>query len=91
VFGAKPDRLPGSARTRPAIPDECFMILVDESDGRVRTLAFVFPQEPRPNTELGDYLTTIDAIELRTGLDFLADLPDEAEADLESRRAARVW
>jgi len=84
-------RLPGRGNRRPVIPAECFMILIDESDNRVRTLAFLFPQEPAPNTDLSHYLTTIDEIERRTDLDFLAALPDDAEAELESRPASRVW
>jgi endonuclease G len=85
------NRLPGRGNSRPVIPEACYMILIDESDNRVRTLAFLFPQEPAPNTDLSHYLTTIDEIERRTDLDFLAALPDEAEADLESRPASRVW
>ena len=84
-------RLPGRSNSRPVIPEACYMILIDESDNRVRTLAFIFPQEPAPNTDLSHYLTTIDEIERRTDLDFLAALPDDAEAELESRPAARVW
>ncbi len=84
-------RLPGRGSARPVIPEACFMILVDESDHRVRTLAFLFPAEPIADTDLADYLTTIDEIERRTGLDFLAALPDDAEAELESRPASRVW
>lgn len=91
VFGAAPRRLPGGGRGGPAIPDSCFMIVLDESDGRARALAFVFPQEPAAGAELEEFLTTIDEVERRTGLDFLAELPDPAEAELESRRAGRVW
>ncbi len=91
VLGDPPARLPGRDRNRPAIPESCFMIVVDESDGRVRTQAFLFPAEPRDGTRLGDYLTTIDEIEFRTGLDFLAELPDDAESALEAKRASRVW
>lgn len=100
VLSVPPSRLPGRARTRPAIPDACYMILVDESDDRVRTLAFLFPPEPARSAELSDYLTTIDEIEYRTGLDFLAALPDPADpaetaktakTALEAQPASRVW
>ncbi len=92
VFGKSPARLPkGGGATAPAIPEGCYMILLDESDGRVRTLSFLFPQEPAEGAKPEDYLTTIDEIERRTGLDFFAELPPEVEAELESRRAARVW
>ncbi len=92
VFGASPERLAGRAgQVTPAIPEACFMIVIDESDGRVRSLAFLFPQEPPTGAELAEFLTTIDEIERRTGLDFLAELEDVAETEVEARRAGRVW
>jgi endonuclease G len=75
---------------RVAVPDAFFMIVVDESDGRVRTQAFLLPQEP-VSERLDSYLVSIDEVERRTGLDFLAELPDDAETALESRPAARAW
>jgi endonuclease G len=67
------------------------MIIVDESGGRVRAAAFLFPQDTPTEAALGDYLTTIDEIERRTGLDFLSELSDPAESALEARRLERVW
>ncbi|ATC64548.1 endonuclease [Nibricoccus aquaticus] len=87
VFGAKLERL---AR-KVAVPEAFFMIVVDESEGRVRAQAFLFPQEAEEGDELGKYLVSIDEIEARTGLDFLSVLPDEAEAALEAKRVTRVW
>lgn len=87
-----PPRLPErSIGVQPAIPEACYMILVDESEGRVRSLAFLFPQEPAAGAEPEDFLTTVDEIERRTGLDFFAELNPDAETELEARRAARVW
>lgn len=73
----------------PALPDACYMILLDESDGRLRTLAFLFPQDAAG--ELASYLTTIDTIEAQTGLDFFSALEDAAEDQLEAHQATRVW
>ena len=86
VFPARPERL----KKRVAVPSAFFMIVVDESEGRVRAEAFVMPQDAAGAT-LDAYLTSIDEIERRTGLDFLSALPDMAEAALESRRATRAW
>jgi len=72
------------------VPEACYMILVDENAGRLRTLAFIFPQQPRSDN-LADYLTTIDEIEARTGLDFFGVLPAAAEQTLEATKASRVW
>ncbi|WP_043582531.1 DNA/RNA non-specific endonuclease [Geminisphaera colitermitum] len=85
VFGPKPKTLRGGV----AVPEACYMIVLDESDGRLRCQAFIFPQNAEG--DMGRYLVTIDEIEQRTGLDFLHELPGEAEALLESRRADSVW
>ncbi len=87
VFGARPTRL---AR-RVAIPEAFFMIVVDENEGRVRTAAFLLPQDLPDGATLPDYLVSIDEIEMRTGLDFLHELPDAAEALLEAKKIERVW
>jgi endonuclease G len=86
VFGPRPEKL----QQRVAVPEAFYMLIVDESDGRVRTQAFLLPQEPG-SPDLDSYLVSIDEIERRTGLDFLPELPDDAEALLESRPAARPW
>lgn len=92
VLKKPPARLPArGGATGPAIPTECYMIVVDENDGRVRTLAFLFPQEPPAGARPEDYLTTVDEIERRTGLEFFAELPIDAENLIEARRAERVW
>jgi endonuclease G len=87
VFGANPPKL----RQRVAVPDAFYMIVVDESDGRVRAQAFLFPQETPATARMEDYLVSIDDIERRTGLDFLSELPDDAENTLEARRVERAW
>jgi len=94
IFGAQPQRIGQGIATRAnapvAVPEACYMILVDENEGRLRTLAFIFPQQPRSDN-LADYLTTIDEIEARTGLDFFSALPAAAEQALEGSKASRVW
>jgi endonuclease G len=87
VFEVRPTRLPAG----PAVPEAFFMVLVDESDGRIRTQAFLFPQETQAGVPLERFVTTIDEIERRTGLDFLSELEDVAEESLESKRAQSVW
>ncbi len=87
VFGATSERL----RRRVAVPEAFYMIVVDESGGSVRAEAFLFPQETPPGGRLDDYLTSIDEIERRTGLDFLSELPDPAENALEALRVDRAW
>ena len=94
VFGATETRLPSRSSgpgQGPRVPEGGYMVVVDESEGRVRALAFILPQESSAGASAGDFLTTIDEVERRTGLDLLSDLPDGVEAELEARRAERVW
>lgn len=87
VFGAQPKKLRGSV----AVPEAFFLIIVDENEGKLRTLAFFVPQEAPAGAEPERYLTSIDEIQRRTGLDFLSELEDGAEKQVESKRAAKVW
>ncbi len=87
VFGPRPQRIRGMV----AVPEACYMIIVDESEGRVRAAGFIFPQEITEGATLAQFLTSIDEIERRTGLDFLSELPDGAEAALEARTQERAW
>ncbi len=87
VFGANPRRLRGGV----AVPESCWMVLLDEHEGRVRTQAFLFPQDAAPDGSLARHLTSIDHIEQATGLDLFPELPDAAEAAIEARIADSVW
>lgn len=87
VFGARPERLPRGT----AVPEAFYMIMADESDGRVRTQAFIFPQETPAGVDALRFLVSIDEVERRTGLDFFHELEDAAEAVLEAKQAQGVW
>jgi len=87
VFGRQPQRLRGGV----AVPEACWMVMLDEHEGRVRTQAFVIPQAVPADAPLERYLTSIDRIEALTGLDLFPDLPDAAEAVFEARTPERVW
>ncbi|MDF3057564.1 MAG: endonuclease [Rariglobus sp.] len=87
VFGARPAKLPGGT----AVPEAFFMIVIDESDGRVRSQAFLFPQETPGGAGLEKFVVSIDEVERRTGLNFLPELEDAAEAALEAKRVSGVW
>lgn len=53
-------------------------------------IAFILPNKNISSDSLGNYITTIDEVEWRTGLDFLKELNDRIENKLESRRA-KMW
>jgi endonuclease G, mitochondrial len=88
VFGHPVQRL----RSGIAIPEAFFRIYVDEdAAGRARVLAFLVPQDVRGDEALDRFAVTVDAIESRTGLDFLPALEDGLEARLESAAADAVY
>lgn len=87
VFGANSPTLRHGVR----VPEAFFMIVVDENENRLRTLAFLVPQDVPAGADPERYLTSIDEIQKRTGLDFLSDLDDAAERAVEQQRAKRVW
>lgn len=87
VFGSQPARL----RRSVGVPEAFFLIVIDEQDGQLRTLALLVPQEAPASAPPERYLTTIEEIQRRTGLDFLPELDDESERQVEHARAARLW
>jgi endonuclease G len=87
VFGEQPRRLRGGV----LIPDAFFLIVIDENEGKLRTLAMIVPQEARSDANPASFLTSIDDVQRRTGLDFLSELEDAAEREIEQVRATRIW
>lgn len=57
---------------------------------RLRTLALLVPQDAPAESEPGRYLTSIAEIQRRTRLDFLSEIEDEAERQIEAQTASRV-
>lgn len=87
IFGAAPRRLNGAA----TIPDAFYALVLDEDGPGVRVLAVVLGQEVSGEQALRPFVTTVDAVEAATGLDFYPDLPDALEAALEAAPADARW
>jgi endonuclease G len=87
IFGPEPPRLRGGV----AVPEAFFLIVVDENEGRLRTLSFVVPQDAPTAADPARYLASIAEIQRRTGLDFLRELDDASEQQVEELKPARVW
>jgi len=84
----------GVQATLPAgveIPDAFYKILIDETCNGIRVLAFRIPQYVASGTSPEDWLTSVDAIEQETGLNFLPGLADTIEIPLEQTTAAGLW
>jgi endonuclease G len=74
-----------------AIPSAYYKILLDETGDEVRVLAFMIESRCPPYTRLRSRVVSVDEIEEMTGLDFFPELPREAQNELESRPAGRLW
>jgi len=75
-----------------AVPTHFYKIVVDANNSdSIRALAFILPNTNLSRQYYGDYLCSIDEIEKLTGLDFLANLPDNVENELEESKASQVW
>ncbi|MBL4859118.1 MAG: DNA/RNA non-specific endonuclease [Erythrobacter sp.] len=80
-----------------AIPEALFKILIKESGvpDRPDVLAFIYPQigpgySQKPYNH-SRYLASVDEIEHLTGINFLMNLPDEAEEEIEKETAGNWW
>lgn len=73
------------------VPSAFYKILVAVKDGRPMMLAVVMPQELHDKQSLDHLVTTVRDIEVRTGLDFFHDLPDDVENALENSKPSESW
>jgi endonuclease G, mitochondrial len=73
-----------------AVPKFYYKVLLDKSDGEYRMIAFLVPatdsQEP-----LYSFVTSVDALEKMTGIDFFPKLDDKTENKLEENLDYKAW
>ncbi len=73
------------------IPSHYYKIIADENGGKLRVLAFLIESDCPPYTRIRKRLVSIDEIEGKTGLDFFPKLSEQAQYQLESKPATRLW
>lgn len=90
----------GRIRNKITIPTDCFKIILVLPEGNndlnrvsanTRVIAVNMPNVPTVNRRWQTYLTSIDAIEQVTGLNFLSPLKDELENKLEAGTDGGNW
>lgn len=91
VFSGMVERL--SSDWMVEIPDAFFKIYITEAaPGKPAiALAFLVPQTVNGHEPLAQFLTSIDNIEMQTGIDFFAELDDRTEAHLEAAIEPLPW
>ncbi|OIO59247.1 MAG: hypothetical protein AUJ82_06740 [Verrucomicrobia bacterium CG1_02_43_26] len=88
-YNESPKRLPPA---QIAIPDAFYKILIDEYEPtKIRSIAFIIPQDVTGNEPLKPYLTSINRIEELTGLTFFTRLAPSAQKQLKESTPAFVW
>lgn len=94
IFETKPKTLKNSTI---AIPKAFYKIFIvpsqtsGQSDSPPLTLSFIIPQTAPARANLLDYVTTIDAIEAETGIDFFSELDDALETRMERSKNPDAW
>ncbi len=75
------------------IPDGYYKIVLDvvEESNEPRVLPFLFPHKKSIKKPLPSFLTNVDTIEQKTGLDFFRHLDDARENNLESKTPQKIW
>ncbi len=90
VFDHRIERLKSSWAVE--VPDAFYKIYVAQAGPeRLTALAFLVPQSVNGKEPLEQYLTDIDTIEAKTGLDFFPKLDDKIEKDLEAAKDSGTW
>ena len=65
-----------------AVPDACYEVIFDPI--RVDAIAFIIPNRPEPSQDLPNFITSVNEVEKRTGLNFLSKLDDRVESLVKS-------
>ncbi|KAA3620328.1 MAG: DNA/RNA non-specific endonuclease [Flavobacterium sp.] len=73
-----------------SVPEEFYKIVIDKNGDTLKAIAFLIPNEGT-SASFYDFTVSIDAIEKKTGLDFLRGLEDSMEDKLESKVDRIGW
>lgn len=76
--------------TKVAIPDAFFKVVCSPYTTEERAIAFIFPNS-KASKHPREYVVTIDSVEKLTGMDFLSQLPDEIENQIEKTSNYTHW
>jgi endonuclease G len=74
-----------------AIPSGYYKILIDQDGEEIRVKAFLVQNNCPPYSRIKSQLVSVEQLEELTHLDFFPELSSEAQAELESQSAGRLW
>lgn len=84
------DNLKQQGGNNVSIPEEFYKIVLDNSGEEKKAVAFIMPNAHCAYPVSG-YVTSIDEVEKRTGIDFFSSLDDEQESKLEAMNSLDKW
>jgi endonuclease G, mitochondrial len=73
-----------------AVPEYFYKILLDNSRGGYKMIAFLLPSEDS-SKPLYEFVVSVDEVEKMTGIDFFPSLPDDVENRLEKKSDYKDW
>jgi endonuclease G, mitochondrial len=73
-----------------AVPKYFYKILLDNSRGEYKVIAFLLPHEDSEKP-LNSFVVSVDSIEKMTGIDFFPNLPDSIENKIEKNSDYKNW
>ncbi|MGB3586200.1 MAG: DNA/RNA non-specific endonuclease, partial [Tunicatimonas sp.] len=87
VFGSDPKKI---GENGVSVPDYYYKVLLDYREPEIKAIGFLLPNENTSKPPQA-FVESIDNVEAYTGIDFFPELPDELEAELESRSSTGRW
>ncbi len=98
VFPEKPEYIIRPNGTKVAVPEAFFCILARprrypfDTPGNAEYLAFLFPQDTERNEKIDlKFVTTINEIEKKTGINFFPELTKTMEGRIENAAGTELW
>lgn len=73
-----------------AVPQYFYKIILDYNGAETKAIAFLVPHE-KSEKGLYQFVTSIDEIEMLTGIDFFPELPDDIENEIEKLSSYKNW
>ncbi|NKE71331.1 DNA/RNA non-specific endonuclease [Candidatus Manganitrophus noduliformans] len=72
-----------------SVPTYFYKVVFDPAEGEA--IAFILPNKKLKTGDLPNYITNVDTVEARTGLDFLSELEDSVEDLVEVQIQPSLW
>jgi len=91
ITGAHSSRSPKKLPSGISIPDGFYKIILARKNYKIRVLAVYMDQDSGYRVFPRNRIVSVDKLEKMTGLDFLSELPDDIEQQLESQTPTRLW